>query len=976
MKRQRHSIRTIIVRMLLLIALFPGHVFGEAEIYVPDPNAPDGDPIAFEEAPAIPENSLPVLFVHGHGAFDPDDSEFNFRRNWIDAPAGLTSFQQTLSLPQNSGLGIEPYYIRFQDQGRSLHDDASDISDAVGRILERHDPGFTAGSPGGSTPVKVVLIAYSKGTLSSRLYLKGLEQTPEIRPVSEFIAIAPANHGLNANLAASTSTKQMNNGYNATCECFRDPPIFGSCGSDWTDFIQGLNGHPIQDSISTDAILAAGQIPGTLEGEAPGSRADGDPSTEGVLYVTLYADGSRDFVGGHLPSGDCQGRELARNLAPHAVNREVPQIGGDSDVEVHQNTVHTPRVVCMALHTAVSHRAPSADPDFCDTTATGPPTVPQPPRTIAALALDMSGSMQWPACPDCANKIDVLKDAVSLFIDLWSLVGAPGDHLGTSYFRSAVTPGEGPNPVPLLQNATGLKAEVASPDQTASGSTAMGGALRLSLSALEAFPGAAETPRRIILFTDGMQNVAPLVEAVPPGCAETDCEHRIAGEPPIPMTPDIPVDTIGVGAGDAFVSLLEGISSTTGGHSATTLAPDQDLRQFFVEKLVNALRGFSPQLVDYRHGSLGDDEITEVFPVNRGADRVVFKLGWSRGTRLDWRVEKDGVDMTPAGTRIDTDIYRLFALDLPVTLDGRLIEADGDWTLRIRGAKGTGYETAALVDEPDLEYRVSAGEHQHVGEPIRLSADLSIRGQALEAPVQVTAVLSRPGDSLANLLSTTPEPAAPAGAVFEPGVTAGQRKLQLLLNAGVLREEMAPLSTTIDLEHDGKGHYHALTAPTETPGNYKVVFQIQGTDPQLGRFLRTETRTTHVTIGQVDRYASDWRVLSRRPADGGEEFKLLFTPRDGRGNHLGPDYGRAIRISVSNGNITNRKDPGDGSYIYTIIVPANTDPVLNIGVLGHTVFEGQVSDIPGNGIAPVWKWVSMAMLLLILVILFTRRRAL
>lgn len=97
---------------------------------------------------------------------------------------------QTLTLPQNSGLGIESYSIRFQDQGRTLHEDAADIADAVGRILERHDPDVTARVPGSSIQVKVVLIAYSKGDLSSRRYLKNLAQTPGFRPVSEFIAIA------------------------------------------------------------------------------------------------------------------------------------------------------------------------------------------------------------------------------------------------------------------------------------------------------------------------------------------------------------------------------------------------------------------------------------------------------------------------------------------------------------------------------------------------------------------------------------------------------------------------------------------------------------------------------------------------------------------------------------------------------------------------------------------------------------------
>ncbi len=76
----------------------------------------------------------------------------------------------------------------------------------------------------------------------------------------------------------------------------------------------------------------------------------------GVLYVTLYASGNRDFVGGDVPPGapdnavetssDCvlpakQGRMLARNLAPNAINLSLASIPGSSAVDVHGNTVHT-----------------------------------------------------------------------------------------------------------------------------------------------------------------------------------------------------------------------------------------------------------------------------------------------------------------------------------------------------------------------------------------------------------------------------------------------------------------------------------------------------------------------------------------------------------------------------------------------------------------------------------------------------------
>jgi hypothetical protein len=164
-----------------------------------------------------------VLFVHGH-AIDfelgsdnttDDPADPNYKKNWWAGLNGLPSFKQTFEHPSNSWLDIEPYFIRFEDQARSITEDARDIQQAVDDIIRRHNPNFDPTAPSGPPPVQLVIIAYSKGTISTRQYLKSLQQQvqdnggislppprPGYRPVSEFIAIAPPNHGL----AVSTSS--------------------------------------------------------------------------------------------------------------------------------------------------------------------------------------------------------------------------------------------------------------------------------------------------------------------------------------------------------------------------------------------------------------------------------------------------------------------------------------------------------------------------------------------------------------------------------------------------------------------------------------------------------------------------------------------------------------------------------------------------------------------------------------------------
>jgi len=178
-----------------------------------------------------PNGRLPVLFVHGHKVSVLAEPEPNYFLNWQD-PKDDTSVRDTLDLAANSGLDIEPYYINFTDHDRSILHDANAISFAVEAILKRHDPNYALT---GTTAVQIAIVAYSKGTLSSRLYLKslreqltnlpadvtvlpaaenGLVPRPGFNPVSEFVAISPPNHGIRPPVIppSSIAASQLYNG--------------------------------------------------------------------------------------------------------------------------------------------------------------------------------------------------------------------------------------------------------------------------------------------------------------------------------------------------------------------------------------------------------------------------------------------------------------------------------------------------------------------------------------------------------------------------------------------------------------------------------------------------------------------------------------------------------------------------------------------------------------------------------------------
>src|SRR4030095_17072666 len=102
-------------------------------------------------------------------------------------------------------------------------------------------------------------------------------------------------------------------------------------------------------------------------------------------------------------------------------------------------------------------------------------------------------------------------------------VAPPADWLGVPYVRTNVDQyAFGAETLPLLSDAAGdIITNVNS--QTPGNATAMGGGLQRSIESLRDL-AADPASRRVILFTDGMQNVNPMVLAVAG-------HHEIADEP-------------------------------------------------------------------------------------------------------------------------------------------------------------------------------------------------------------------------------------------------------------------------------------------------------------------------------------------------------------------------------------------------------------------------------------------------------------
>ena len=631
----------------------------------------------------------------------------------------------------------------------------------------------------------------------------------------------------------------------------------------------------------------------------------------------------------------------------------------DASNNVEQIFVSTPGLGTYTINVN-GQNVPEGPQPFALVTSAGGTLTDRDPIDVM-LVLDLSGSMLSPACPTCDPKLDVLKDSVELFAQLYSALAVPTDRLGVTYFRTNVNEYSlgGDVLLPVLSNLGPMIADVRAQTTTFANLTAMGGGTQSAINRL-----VDDTRlRNIILFTDGMQNVNPMVveidDSPPAGAFHLEIDD-VVGRPSSNVPPTTPptrldlalnmtVNTIGVGANPAFQTMLANIAQKTGGLTKLTTAPDDELRRFFVEELVDVLRGFSPQIVDYRYGQISDRRVTERFQINEGGHTVLLKLSWDRGEKLVFRPMKDGVDLTRHGRTIQGPFYQIFTIDLPVGGPRGLITSGGTWEMQIRGGReNAGYEAAAIVDDPVLEYDFSVGRGiTTVGDPLELKVRVTAGKRPVRDLRQVTATIRKPRQSVGTILSESPTPQPPPDFKPERGATPGQIKLELLQRDPRFAERFRPAKPQkIHLRSNGDGTYSARYDETNVPGAYTVSFQFEGKDRELGTIKRSETRSALVRFGQADLRASELSVRPLKESPFGRDLILHIRPQDRYGNHLGPDNADRIQVKLTEGAVVGEtRDLVDGRYLFQLFVPPRLDPQITVTVAGRPVFRGPLSKL-------------------------------
>ncbi|WP_164018269.1 VWA domain-containing protein [Pyxidicoccus trucidator] len=526
-----------------------------------------------------------------------------------------------------------------------------------------------------------------------------------------------------------------------------------------------------------------------------------------------------------------------------------------------------------------------------------------------ALVVDRSGSMSSSVTQGMSRWMG-LRSAVAQFIAQWKLEGMPRqtgavdpklgtDRLGLFLFGSNVV-SEGFRERGLDGNEWNEFTDALDRPEYPSGQTAMGAGLEAAFS--EHSQLGSENDLTVVLMTDGMQNVQPLVKQglnghmsiVYPG-TDIDLTNKCT-----------PILTIPVGnVGAPWTEDLERLSQQTAGTTQLTL-PSQ-IGPSFISSLVDALKGNTPSLALQEQRTMPPGGGTHLHPVtlDSSVENAIVVLGWVGNPNLvegalSVRLLDPNGNEAPTVANEDGFLFSALRVDLPDS------GPPGVWTVEVNGGASVGvpYNVSVIAEESVLDFVVRVvGEQHPAGEPLEVEAVVSVDGEPADpGDYQVSVEVEGPVESLGTVMSEY-------GGGYPDDLandrTAYEWKLDDLLEGDedfAARTALYP-RVELPLTPVGGGRFQLPYTDTSIPGRYRFRVVVTGPD----ELRRVETLEAHVVVlPDVSATATGGEP------EGDDRFVIHFTPRDLEYRRLGPGYENTVRVFVDWQELTPSTDTGEG----------------------------------------------------------------
>lgn len=585
-----------------------------------------------------------------------------------------------------------------------------------------------------------------------------------------------------------------------------------------------------------------------------------------------------------------------------------------------------------------------------------------------ALVLDFSGSMNQMLGSD--SRVQEMQDSVRLFVDTWRMnqpdPADGNDNIGlvtynstAQIFMTTLHPLETATPADI--DAVEVLDEMCDPldgvggidcDRDGGGGTAMGLGLMGGYNLLSASPN---TNRFIVLLTDGMQNISPIINDgggsfnFSPDTGVTSANFN---------TNTITVHTLGIGStiGSTFLDTLENISdSTPGGVTHNTDNATEALPDMWQNTLVESLDANSLEMVGHDSGvfTMADQRTGKKhsYHLNKSARKATFVLYWKGDRRKD--ALQIALRHKPSGTFIpastnglrknDKSFYSIRHLDFPITLpDGTNLSAEGEWEIFINGklaVDSVNYQTWVMAEDDAVKYDFaipkrlwSAGELVKFISAITDKKGKSIIKKVIEAKVNISAPSIGLGTFVAiNKIKRSWKMTTNSVTSLRSNLTvidnqikqlnldpdsfnnAANKKLLLLLRDPDLKPQLQRKFTTLDLKPTQQGTSIAGFDKTKIPGSYTVNISVKAIGIDGSIIQRTRRFSMRVTMDTIDRKNSFINVTRTKINSG--NLQVQITPIDKYGNYLGPGLANKLTFNAKGvEKIGLLVDNLDGSY--------------------------------------------------------------
>ena len=627
-----------------------------------------------------------------------------------------------------------------------------------------------------------------------------------------------------------------------------------------------------------------------------------------------------------------------------------------------------------------------------------------------ALVLDFSGSMNQML--GTTTRVQEMQDSVRLFVDTWRMnQPAPedgNDNIGLVTYNSTsqtVIPDLLPLESAVGDDADEVLTEMCNPDpmditnclRNGGGATAMGLGLLDGYNMLSASPNAN---RFIVLLTDGMQNISPLVNNGG-GSFDFNPDNGITNSNF--NDNNITVHTLGIGSaiGSTFLDTLENISdSTLGGVTHNTDNATDALPDMWQNTLVESLDANSLEMVGHDSGTftMADQRTGKKhsYHLNKSARKATFVLYWKGDRRKDalqiaLRHKPSGI-FIPASTNglraNDNNFYSIRHMDFPITLpDGTKLTGEGEWELFINGklnVDSVDYQTWVMAEDDAVKYDFTVPKRTWtVGELVSFISSItdkkgkSIIKKVIEAKVDISApsiglgtfvatnkvksvrqIKTNAVTTSANNLSTIDNQIKALKLDPDSFNNAANKKLLLLLRDPDLQNKLARKVTTLNLKPTPTGNAIAKFDKTRIPGSYTVNISVKAIGIDDSIIQRTRRFSMRIAMDSIDRKNSVIDIQHKRT--GKANLQVTITPIDKYKNYLGPGLSDKLVFNAKNiEQVGPLIDNLDGSYTQNFVSNSLFGNTIRLKVLDtELVIE--------TGIDPYIYWFIIFILLIMI----------